>query len=63
VEFKPSDLAKALQVTESTLARWRKDGTGPPWVAYGPRSIRYPADELERWKDERRNKREAASDA
>jgi hypothetical protein len=40
--------ADILNETTNKLARWRKDGGGPPFVMVGKRA-RYPLDDLERW--------------
>ena len=41
-------LAEELQVTVRTLERWRREGTGPPWVRVG-RSPRYRRQDVDRW--------------
>jgi excisionase family DNA binding protein len=41
-------LAEELQVSVRTLERWRREGTGPPWVRVG-RSPRYRRQDLDRW--------------
>lgn len=44
----PSEVAARLLVTETTLARWRADGKGPPWVRIGDRH-RYDREGFEAW--------------
>lgn len=45
----PAELAKELDVSKSTLARWRAEGVGPPPTRIGPRSIVYQRAGIERW--------------
>jgi prophage regulatory protein len=45
----PSELAKELGVSKSTIARWRAEGAGPPPTQIGPRSIVYAREGIERW--------------
>jgi predicted DNA-binding transcriptional regulator AlpA len=46
----PSKLADELDVTESALAKWRCDGTGPPFCKLGYKVVRYPRSTVEAWK-------------
>lgn len=46
--LKSSDVAKRLSVTETTLARWREQGKGPPWVQVGER-FRYDSAAFDAW--------------
>lgn len=52
-----NDVAKLLGVTIQTLARWRKEGSGPEWKPLGaskkPR-IRYIKASVERWVEQGR---------
>lgn len=41
-------VAKLLGVTRQTLYNWRREGSGPPWIAVG-RAIRYSRADLEAW--------------
>jgi excisionase family DNA binding protein len=43
-----AQLSERLQVSESTLRRWRTEGTGPPVVRAG-RAVRYRWADVERW--------------
>ena len=45
--------AQFLMVTTVTLAKWRKNGTGPPWRIVGKRIIYIP-DEVMAWLHEKR---------
>lgn len=45
-----SELAKELNVSKWTLARWRKAGNGPPWFRFGGR-IQYRTEAVQRWLD------------
>jgi excisionase family DNA binding protein len=49
-------LAKELQVSVRTLERWRREGTGPPWVRVG-RSPRYRRQDIDRWLEATRRER------
>jgi len=47
-------VAAILAVSESTLARWRRVGDGPPFRTRGLNQVLYDQDELTAWCDERR---------
>jgi predicted DNA-binding transcriptional regulator AlpA len=49
----PSVLADELGITESALAKWRCDGTGPPFCKLGHKVVRYPRSTVEAWKFKR----------
>lgn len=36
VLLKPAEMARALKVSESTLAQWRSNGLGPVYFKLGP---------------------------
>jgi predicted DNA-binding transcriptional regulator AlpA len=38
-----------LQVSRSTLAKWRMRGAGPPYHRCGPRIVYYYRDEIDSW--------------
>jgi predicted DNA-binding transcriptional regulator AlpA len=38
-----------LQVSRSTLAKWRMNGQGPCWHRCGPRIVFYLQDEIDAW--------------
>ena len=42
----PRELSEILKVSEDTLRRWRKQGTGPSYVKLGGRMVRYPEKEV-----------------
>jgi predicted DNA-binding transcriptional regulator AlpA len=44
-----SDAAKYLQLSRSTLAKWRMCGEGPPFHRCGPRLIYYVQQEIDAW--------------
>lgn len=44
----PRDVAKLLSKAKSTLARYRTEGTGPPFIYVG-RDVRYPHAQLREW--------------
>ena len=50
--LKEMEVAELLRVKRQTLSRWRSDGQGPPFVQVEG-SIRYPAEALHKWLDER----------
>ena len=48
--LKPSDLVKAgIAKSPSTLANWRKNRTGPDYLAIGPGQIRYVRNSVMSW--------------
>lgn len=49
----PSDVAALLGVSRRTLDGWRMTGEGPPFVKVSPQIIRYRADALAQFIDER----------
>lgn len=42
------EVAERLQVTETTLARWRDAAEGPPWYVIGKR-VRYDTARFDAW--------------
>jgi predicted DNA-binding transcriptional regulator AlpA len=54
----PSDRIRAaraaayLNVSRSTLAKWRMRGEGPPWHRCGPRIVYYVQAEIDAWLNE-----------
>ena len=54
-----NEVAGLLSVPESTVRYWRHLGTGPQAVKFG-KSIRYRADEVERWIKEQEAHSEAS---
>ncbi len=49
----PKQLAQLLNLSEKTLERMRKDGSGPPFTKIGNKRIRYSIPKLETWLKER----------
>jgi predicted DNA-binding transcriptional regulator AlpA len=47
-------LAKHLELSPRTLERWRREGSGPPWLEIGG-CVRYDPADIEEWKAARRN--------
>jgi excisionase family DNA binding protein len=43
-----SEVAELLKVSVGTLRRWRREGTGPPWLRLG-RGVRYLRAEVNAW--------------
>jgi excisionase family DNA binding protein len=44
----PDEVAQYLRIPKGTLANWRYQSIGPPYVRLG-RHVRYHLDALERW--------------
>lgn len=44
-----TEAAVFLSTSKPTLKRWRREGGGPKFMAYGPQSIRYRVKDLEKW--------------
>lgn len=49
----PKQLADQLCISEKTLERMRKDGSGPPYIRTGSKRIRYPIQGLDAWVEAR----------
>ncbi len=49
----PQQLCELLAIPRSTLYGWRQTGDGPPVIKVG-RLLRYDADDLEQWLEERK---------
>ena len=49
VLLKIAEVCEALQVSEWTLAGWRKDKFGPQWLRLKGNDVRYPQRDLEKW--------------
>ena len=47
------EVVERLKVSKWTLANWRRDGFGPPYVRLKGNDIRYPEDGLHKWIKER----------
>ncbi len=47
----PDEVARRLKGKPSTLANWRHQGIGPPYLKLG--RILYPEEEFERWLESR----------
>ena len=50
------EAAAELGVAQATVARWRKDGTGPPSHLLGPATRRYRRADVEDWAAARRER-------
>ena len=44
------ETAELLAVSVRTLDRWREQGRGPNATLFGPRTVRYSAGDIIRWK-------------
>ena len=42
-------VAAEIGLSPSTLARYRAEGSGPPWIRVGRRLIRYPRSGVRAW--------------
>jgi len=49
------ETARRLAVSPACLRYWRSHRRGPPWVRIGERLIRYHAEGLRKWIEERAN--------
>ena len=49
VRLRAVETAKYLQVSRSTLAKWRMNGAGPPYHRLGPRLVYYIKREVNVW--------------
>ena len=58
--LRPSEAAPLLGLSQSTLAKMRLRGDGPPYSKLGKRIVVYELSDLERWVAER--KRTSTSD-
>ena len=54
-----AEVARMLAVSEYTVRAWRMRGTGPPYVRVAGKAIRYRADQVEAWLEERTVRPEA----
>jgi predicted site-specific integrase-resolvase len=51
--FSPDEAARTIGVASQTLARWRCEGGGPPFIRVG-RKIMYGATDITAWMNSRR---------
>lgn len=49
--MKPEEVSDDLGVSVDTLRRMRERGDGPPWIEVSERSVRYPSDLYQAWKN------------
>ena len=42
--YRPSDVAKLLDVAPGTILRWVREGRLPPPLRPGPRTVRWPVE-------------------
>ncbi|WP_226353081.1 helix-turn-helix domain-containing protein [Pseudonocardia sp. ICBG601] len=49
----PDQVAGDLQITRTTLGKWRTEHHGPPWIRVG-RQVRYPARDFRVWVERQR---------
>ena len=50
----PDEASQFIGAAVQTMARWRCEGGGPPFIRVGSRRIRYALDDLIAWMDARR---------
>lgn len=48
-----TEVCRELRVSESTIRRWQKEGRFPRPVKIGPRTVRFSANEIRQWLDDR----------
>ena len=58
----PKQLAELFAVNENTIAKWRVQGNGPKFVKI-QRHIRYAANDVDHWMNERTFESTTAADA
>jgi|TARA_R110000824_G_scaffold168569_5_gene345537 hypothetical protein len=46
------EVVNRLKVSTWTLANWRRDGFGPPYLRLKGNDVRYPEDGLQKWIEE-----------
>ena len=51
--LRTNDVLARLNVSRSSLVRWRANGTFPQPVKLGPHAVGWRAETVERWLDER----------
>ncbi|WP_084244219.1 helix-turn-helix transcriptional regulator [Rhodoplanes sp. Z2-YC6860] len=51
-KLRAAKAAEYLEVSRSTLAKWRMNGGGPPYHRCGPRIVYYYQDEIDAWQEE-----------
>lgn len=51
------ETARILGISLRTLYRWRKDGSGPPFMKIGHKIIRYERADVLRFMDEKKTKK------
>lgn len=49
VNLLPAEVAERLRVHKGTLLRWRKAGTGPPYIHLDSGAVLYPLDSVLTW--------------
>lgn len=59
----PAEVAKLLGVSQTTLTRYRLEGTGPPAVYLSARTIRYRPKEVAQWLETKRKDKEDDHDS
>src|SRR5215470_16414799 len=47
--FTEQQFCERFRVTQRTAERWRRTGSGPPFVRLGPRKYIYPLNDLKIW--------------
>jgi predicted DNA-binding transcriptional regulator AlpA len=53
---RPAELAAALGVSTVTLWHWRKNGTLPEPITFGPRFVGWPNQVLTRWLEDQQGR-------
>ena len=48
-KMRPPEAAHYLGISESSLAKWRCSGTGPPYMKLGERVVVYDQSQLDSW--------------
>jgi predicted DNA-binding transcriptional regulator AlpA len=48
-------VADWLGISQSTLAEWRRKGTGPPFIQMASKLVKYDPEDVRRWLDEHKS--------
>lgn len=59
--YTSKSLAEHLELYPGTLVKWRTKGWGPRWITLESGTIRYPAEWVEEWLEQRKHEVSVAS--
>ena len=49
-----AETARVIGASASGVRKWRREGSGPPYIRIGSRLIRYSAEDVQAWLDNRK---------